>query len=280
MGAGCCWPGGGRADLRWEEAFDGDTLDSAWAISSSGVANWVGGVAGGRYTVDQLSAAANISWCEVNLSRPLGCLDDFLVTVDAGWASSSIQAMQDLFIELRDTTGQSLALGGFDDAWVGYRGALVAHVDGSYWSTTHNSQAFSSPLQVQMVREGGQCRVLLDGVELRNLPLADPAASLWLRFRYYRYANASVFGDLLVDHVRVEAPFHTELTPLQDGSLFFRWDDCLDQPLRLYGAADGVAAWPEDYQLLVEVPAGSTQLTLPDPVGDSLGVFRATRVLD
>jgi len=89
-----------------------------------------------------------------------------------------------------------------------------------------------------------------------------------------------VFGDLWVDHVRVEAPFHTELTPLQDGALFFRWDNCLDQPLRLYGAADGRATWPEDYHLLLELPAGSTQVTLPAPVGDSLGIFRATRVLD
>ena len=272
--------GAAQADLRWEEPFDGTALDSRWTVGSSGVGAWTGGVADGRYTMDQMSAAVNYSWCEVNLHRSLGCLDDFLVTVDAGWATQSLTAIQEMFIELRGAAGQSLALGGFDDAWFGQRGSLLAHVDEQWWYTGAGTQPYSSPLQVVFAREGGQCRVLLDGVERRNLPLADPAASLWLRFRHYRYANASVFGDFWVDHVRVEAPFHTELEPLQDGSLRFRWDACLDQPVRLYGAPAWPAAWPEEFHLLLELPAGTTETVLPAPVGDSLSVFRATRVLD
>jgi len=152
------------ADLRWEDAFDGSTLDSAWVLTTSGVASWSGQVAEGRFTMDQMSAADNNSWCEVNLHRPLGCLDDFLVTVDAGWASTSLQAMQDLFVEVRGASGQSLALGGFDDAWFGQRGSLLAHVDDQWWQSGAGTQPYSSPLQVVFAREGGQCRVLLDGV--------------------------------------------------------------------------------------------------------------------
>jgi len=269
-----------RADLRWQDPFDGDSLATAWQVGTSGVAAWSGGVADGRYTMDQMSSAVSYSWCEVNLHRSLGCLDDFVITVDAGWESSSLQAIQELFIEVRGPEGQSLAMGGHDDAWFGQRGSLLAHVDGEYWYSGAGTQPYFAPLQVLFVREGGQGRVLLDGVERASQPLADPASSLWLRFRHYRYANASVFGDYWVDHVRVEAPFHTELKPLQDGSLWFRWDACLDRPIRLYGAPSMAATWPEDYQLLLELPAGTTETVLPAPVGDGLSVFRATRVLD
>lgn len=267
-----------QAQVVWEDTFDDGQAQMPWFTTTQGVAAWSLADTPDKLTINQLTGSADNQWCEVDFTRSLGCLDDFLITVNLGWHSIQLSAMQDVWVEVGGADGP-IALGGFDDAWVSARGQWVAHVDEQWWYTGLNTMALSDSTEVKLVRENGQVKVFLYIMQVRDLPQSDPATWLKLRYRRFQYPTSS-FGNLWTDFVRVEAPFRTNLAPLADGSLHFTWGECTASPIRLYGAPAWPAQWPEDFQLLAQVPAGQNQWTLPAPVGSDLSVFRATRVLD
>jgi hypothetical protein len=267
-----------QAQVVWEDTFDDGQAQMPWFTTTPGVASWSLADTPGKVTINQLTGSVNNEWCEVVFTRSLGCLDDFLITVNLGWQEADNSAMQGVYAEVGGASGP-IALGGFDDAWVGARGQWTSHVDEQWWGIGYNTMAFTDSTEVKLVREDGLCRVIMYTMQLNQGIFNDAATWFKLRFRRFQYAT-STFGNLWTDFVRVEAPFRTELAPLADGSLHFTWGECTVSPIRLYGAPAWPAQWPEDFQLLAQVPAGQNQWTLPAPVGSDLSVFRATRVLD
>jgi hypothetical protein len=269
-----------NAQLLLEDSFDDLVLDPAWQISLQNISSWSGAEYNSSFRVDDIVEDHSGEWSRLILSRDLGCLEDFVINADFGWTSTTDFAMQGVWLGLLDPDSLYVASGGFSDAWIGYRGGLFASVEShSSWNTGYDAMPFSGTVQVQIVRENSQLDIYMNGVNRGSAIVLDEAASLNIVFQYFQYPNSTI-EEIRVNSISVEAivggPYLS--ADYENELLNLGWSNCPSAGSRIYGSNDAYALWPDDWQLVHELPAGVDSWQLP--VDEQMEFYRVTRILE
>ena len=201
-----------------EDHFNNDVLDPAWTESSINVQGWTYSESGTQLTVTDIVPIEHnsLEWGNVILSsRTFSPLADFHLDFDVSWNSEEKGlAYQNLYVTLRDSSHNIVALAAYQDPWdSGGQKLFIIKADhvnepdyagGSeyYWSGS-GSLLLNDSAKIDVTRTGDNIQffwndvLLLSGTDGRAITQMD------IQFWGIDCLNGSFFGTESVDLVRL-----------------------------------------------------------------------------
>jgi len=205
--------------------FDNSALDPAWTESSINVSGWSYSESGTELSVtDIIPIVHNQSeWGKVILSRTFSqAVADFHLDFNISWDSEGEGlAYQNLYVTLRDSSQNIIALAAYQDPWDsgGQRLFIIKAENSSnepdyaagseyYWSGT-GSLPLTGSAKIGITRSGGNIQFFWDEVLLLSGTDARAITQMDIQFWGIDCLNGSFFGTESVDLVRL-----TDGTPI------------------------------------------------------------------
>jgi hypothetical protein len=201
-----------KATVVFEDHFDDASLDPAWATSFTNATGWTYNESGTNLTVSEIHSADLGTWAMVTLSKAFSPLLDFSVDFDFSWdsmaeGSNSLEAMQNLYFVLYDSSYNPVIYGGYHDAWASNKGEKSAHAGGNHYNSGAGTLDFSGSASIDISRVGDAINIFWDDDLLVSGLDGTPISGIDLRFSYYPSVKVSgaFFGSESVDLVKVQS---------------------------------------------------------------------------
>jgi hypothetical protein len=197
--------------------FDDATLDQDWTLSADNTNNnengWTFQETGTSLVVSDVDPAQihdrnGQNWSNLRLYRSISPLDDFNVEFKFNWEAADDSAMQSVAVQLHSADGgPRIAQVGYYDAWVGSSGQQLAIIGANTYASSGGSMPNYGNASVRIIREGGQVRVLWNGVNIHEGTQNNALGDIYIVFGHYPYDNGagvtSSFGTESVDRISI-----------------------------------------------------------------------------
>jgi hypothetical protein len=208
-----------RATVILEDHFNNGVLDPAWTVSTVNVLDSVYGESGTNLTMTNITPIVHNSqeWGKVILSRTLSqTLYDFHLDFDISWNSEGQGlAYQNLYVTLRDSSSNIVALAAYQDPWdSGGQRLFIVKAESSsnepdyaagseyYWSNT-NSLPLNGSASIDVTRTRDNLQFFWNDVLLLSGTDARAITQMDIQFWGIDCLNGSFFGSESVDLVRL-----------------------------------------------------------------------------
>ena len=141
----------------------------------------------------------------MSLLRPCVAPEDFYVAWKFAWDSHGLwQTMQVIYLFLYDEAGDWIAVTGYCDSWVLYRGEKVAIVrDSDPYHSGHSTLPHAATATITVNRVGDMITCKWGDEVILEAPEATPVASIEILFYYTWYGDVGTTIDESVDFIRV-----------------------------------------------------------------------------
>lgn len=175
-----------RGMSEYTETFD--SLDPAWKsyrLNSMGVAS------GKLVTTPDYDTQIDYGLAYIDIPELSG---DFEISVDLTWAVSATNPYGRLFLDLRDSIGNTVARCGMNDAWYLSYGSYIVTINGtSYYNTGSGVAPLNGSLALKVTRVSNTVRGYLDGT-LRGTEANVTTKVTRICLTQGRYTQASGYG--------------------------------------------------------------------------------------
>ncbi|MCC7193190.1 MAG: hypothetical protein IT444_10460, partial [Phycisphaeraceae bacterium] len=231
-----------QAAVLFDEQFNGNSLDPAWAVSTSNVSDYKYSIASSMLTFTDsdpaatyqsgdfpsaISVTTDTSWGNIYFRRTLsGTESDFTLTFAFNWdnnvvagsySTNNVQPMPAILINLRDGSNNLIATAGMQDDWSSARAKRMGTINGVSHDGAINDLPFvSNGSTVTITRTGNGINNITmtwagDGATggSNNYPITGtntaPLAAVEIQIRRYRHDPTDARTGLInVDQVKLE----------------------------------------------------------------------------